>query len=346
MAIDASGLIPETFSTELVTAAAYESAALRMGRRIPMPAGATKVPILSSIPEAEFVGVGGRKPYTDLEFGTYTLQAEEVATTTGIARAYLDDSAIPLWNAIRPELASAIARRIDGAAIFGDRAPASFPPGGLVGGITPSPGSDAIDKVNNAMMDVEDNGVAPTGHAANLAAKGAFRGIRDNSGAFLMQDATTQGQLGSLFGLPISWLANFGNADIDFVTGDWTKLAVGIRQDIRYEISEDGVIVDGAGKVIVSAFQDDMVLMRVYMRLGVTLLPALRVEDDGTVAKVSAFAGAKIGRARPAGSGSPAVQANPSPTDPATAEVTADAPADPGTSGGGSATTTPATRRR
>ena len=48
-----------------------------------------------------------------------------------IPEAYLADSAINLWNFVRPQLASAIALALDNAVLFGLNAPASFPVGGI-----------------------------------------------------------------------------------------------------------------------------------------------------------------------------------------------------------------------
>ena len=57
---------------------------------------------------------------------------------------------------------------------------------------------------------------------------------------------------------------------IDF-SGDWTCLRIGIRQDVTIDQSAEAVLADAAGKVLVSAFQDDKIIMRVHMRLGAVI---------------------------------------------------------------------------
>lgn len=293
-AIDASGLIPESQSSELITVAASTSAALTLGRRVPMPAGVTKLPVLSALPVASFIGVGGRKPFTGLTFDNETLTAEEVAATVAIPQAYLDDSAVALWDAVRPELGGAIARAVDGAVFWGTGAPASFPTGGILTGLTPVAGSDVVDTVNLAMGEVESSGVAVTAHAADLSDKQALRGVRDTNGALLLGSQQVSGSsIDALYGYPIKWLPFFHNAagTVDFVTGAWNLLVVGVRQDIRYELDSSGVIADEAGAVVISAFQDDMVLMRVYMRLGIAVAKPLAPNGQ----PVKPFAVAKLG---------------------------------------------------
>lgn len=270
--IDASGLIPVTQSAQLVSAAVTQSAVLTLARRQPMPTGAASVPILGALPDAGFIGAGARKPWTDMGFSNPVLKAEEVGATVSIPQAYLDDSGINLWDAVRPELGAAIGRAIDNAVLFGVGAPASFPAGGIVAGLTPvAAGTDAVATVNAAMAEVEASGLPVTGHAADLVVKSVLRGVRDANGALLLGfDQVNNVNVPTLYGVPIVWQL-LDDDVIDFITGDWTKLIIGVRQDIRYDLSNDGVIADSAGKVIVSAFQDDQVLMRVYMRLGCVL---------------------------------------------------------------------------
>ena len=318
MAIDASGLIPTSQSTELITNAVQQSAALTLGRRVPMPAGITQIPVLSALPSAEFVGVAGRKPYTDIGLENKVLRPEEIACVVAVAQQYLDDSALNLWNAVRPELASAIARGIDAAIFGGVGAPSSFPTGGIIGGLTPATGTDVVDTINNAMGDVEASGLPVTGHAAAIPVRAALRGVRTNTGEFLLGDTQFGGQAGAnIFGLPVSWHTGRELAPgINFVTGHWPSLIVGVRQDIRYETSSDGVIADASGKVILSAFQQDMVLMRVYMRVGIVV--AAPMQPDGSAAVP--FAVANIERPTSGGGG---LQVQATPTNGGAAKKTA-----------------------
>jgi hypothetical protein len=55
---------------------------------------------------------------------------------------------------------------------------------------------------------------------------------------------------------------------------------VGVREDIKVEISHDGVLVNPAGDIVVAAFQDDQTLVRAHARLGVVV--GKPVQPDGT----------------------------------------------------------------
>ena len=50
--------------------------------------------------------------------------------------------------------------------------------------------------------------------------------------------------------------------------GDWTQAWVGTRQGIRYKVFDQGVITDGAGNVVYSLMENDMIALRVTARFG------------------------------------------------------------------------------
>lgn len=70
-----------------------------------------------------------------------------------------------------------------------------------------------------------------------------------------------------LFGLPVETTVYWDSGKGDALVGDWTQLVIGIREYISYELSTDGVLVDPGGAIQVSAFQDDMTLLRVHLRV-------------------------------------------------------------------------------
>ena len=283
--IDLSGLIPVTQSNVILQDAVQASAALSLGTRMPMGTAVSEMPVAGAFPRAAWTGADGRKPFTDLDFEGLTIKAEEVAAVVAVPDKYLEDSSINLWAFARPRLAEAIGAALDDAALWGVGAPASFPTGGVVGrAVQVDSGTDAADTVNLAMGAVEVQGVPVTGSAADIAVKGALRGMRDNTGAILLgTDQVAQRQVSTLYGTPISYIP-FPIEEApegDFITGNWASLIIGVRQDIRYQFSKDGVIVDGNGRVVISAFQDNVTLLKVWARFGCVIAqpPTRRVKN-------------------------------------------------------------------
>lgn len=269
---DFGGIIPIQYSQQIIQEATVASAALSLGHRVPMGSTINEMPVARSLPVASFVAAGGtgRKPYTNVSAGFDTLRAEEIAAVIGIPNKMVDDNTINLWTFVRPLLAQAIAVGLDNAVFWGTGAPTSWAmPTGLNGiAAAQAAGIDSVDTINLAMSRVEAQGLNVTGHAADTEVRGFLRGVRDDNGALLLgvnQTAAYAQQ--TLYGLPVTYVPFTQRpAGINYFTGAWEYVHIGVRQDIRFETSTDGVIA-GAGNIVeVSAFQDNVTLMKVFAR--------------------------------------------------------------------------------
>lgn len=285
MASDFSGLIPLEFARQIIQEATVQSAGLTLGNVQRMSSKQQQIPVLSALPTAAFVGANNIKPATEVSWTAPLITAEEVAAVIPVPNAMIEDSAFPLWGEIRPLLGQAIAVAVDAALFTGTGAPASFPAGGLLAGAGPpiavDDDLDLITAIGNAMGVVENSGLDVTGHAARNRVKASLRAVRSTTGEFILIAPTdAQGTISSIYGVPIAYTrTGFGAHASSLVTGDWTKLVIGLREDIRFDTSTDGVLRNPAtGAVTVSAFQDDVTIMRVYMRLGAVIGRPVTVE--------------------------------------------------------------------
>jgi hypothetical protein len=55
------------------------------------------------------------------------------------------------------------------------------------------------------------------------------------------------------------------------IAGQWDQLVYAIRQDMTYKLLDQAVIQDAAGNIVYNLAQQDMVAMRVVIRLGFAL---------------------------------------------------------------------------
>lgn len=279
-----SGVIPQEFSAQIMEEAIQQSIVLQLGNRLPMGTAITDLPVPQTLPTASFTGApGAKKPWTDVMLEPKTIHAEEVAAITAIPDAYLEDSTINLWAWVRPRLAEAIAVAIDNAILFGAGAPTTFPQGGVISntysGLIGPAGLDAVDGVNQAMAFVEAQGIAVSGSAADLITKSTLRGVRDQNGALLLGESGQVGaaQVQTLYGAPIVY-APWSNATVDFITGGWQNLVVGVRQDIRYNLDPSGVVTGAGGQVIVSGFESNTTPLKVWARVGAVIINPVTVK--------------------------------------------------------------------
>jgi len=300
---DFSGVIPPAMATTILQEATQQSAALTLCNRIPMGTGVTQMPVPKTLPTASWVTAAtGRKPYTNVGLQPATLTAEEVAAVIAIPDKMIEDTSIDLWGYCRPLLAQAIALALDGAVIYGVAAPASFPAGGLMAAATGvNAGIDAIDSVNKAMAAVEGQGLQPDGHAADLAVRSLFRGLRATTNELILGDTIIQDYtVPTIWGVPTVYTpfqGKTGAAPADFLTGDWDYAVLGVRQDIRYLIDPSAVIADASGVVQVSGFQDNVTPMKVWARFGFVIInPVTAVVPAGAhaFAKVDTHAASGV----------------------------------------------------
>jgi HK97 family phage major capsid protein len=305
MASDFSALIPLDLGREIIQEAKDQSAVLSLARTQRMASGQQDTPVLSALPTAAFVtGPTFGKPATEIQWSSLRITAEEVAATLPVPNAAIDDARFNLWGEIRPSLAEAVAKCIDDAILSAVGAPGSFPVGGVMGAAAPPiqvadppDQPDVVEAISNAMSFIEATGLEVSGSAARTTVRGALRNLRNEQGNWLVVPPTGPGSLGSMWGYPLAYskIGFTPAAAPDLIVGDWTKLVLGLREDIRFDISGEGVLRNlTTGAVTVSAFQDDVSIMRVYMRLGYAIGRPVVNRPNGTVGVGSPFKSVKL----------------------------------------------------
>ncbi len=279
--IDRSGaaaLIPEPIAGAILQNLARESAVLSRFTRVQVPSHQTRLPMLSQLPWAYWVnGDTGLKQVSKAAWEDKTLTVEEIAVILPIPRAVLDDAAFDVWAQLRPQIEAAFGRAIDQAVFFGVDAPSSFPTNLVAAAVAagntytrgtsdPEEGGLAED-INQTLGKVERWGFVPSGIVTSDAFRVRLRGARDANGQPLA-DASQ----GTLYGLPVHytmgglWPAGSGAAQL--LAGDWSQFVVGIRSDLDYMLLDQAVLTDGDGRIVFNLAQQDMVALRVFMRLG------------------------------------------------------------------------------
>lgn len=293
---DVDGLIPTQFSNEFIGAVAEESVLLRNSKRLRnMTRFEQNMPVMSALALAHFVnGETGLKQTTEVNWEDVVVTAEEIAAIVPIAQSTLDDANIDLWAEIRPELLTAIGVVIDNAMLHGTNKPTSWPTDIVAGAtaaghaIEAGSGVDLYEEImteDGTLTFVEQDGFAVTGHIGHLSLKGKLRGLRDSEGGLIFSQNMQAANQYFLDGSPIQFPTNgVMPATRLLISGDYMQLAYSIRQDITWTLATEGVIQDASGNIVYNLFQQDMVAMRVVMRLGFALPnPTNRVnETDAT----------------------------------------------------------------
>lgn len=281
---DMGGMIPIEYSREIIGRIAEDSVVLRMGRRLrDMPVKQRTMPVLSALPIAYFVnGDTGLKQTTEVNWSGVTLTAEEVAVIVPIPQAALDDNQFPIWDEVKPLIVEAAGLAIDQAVLFGTNAPASWPTDILADCVSKSntvtlgAGADIYDDIlseSGVVALVEADGFMVTGYVADISMKARLRGLRDADGNPIFMRNMQDGGIYQLDGEPLYFPLNgcMDASQAHLFCGAWQYLVYAFRQDISWMLSDQGVIQDAGGNIVYNLFQQDMVALRMVLRLGVQL---------------------------------------------------------------------------
>ena len=268
---DADALIEVQVANEIFQGVVTESKALSMFKRLPnMTSDKTKLRVLDSLPVAYFVDEStnnGRKNLTKMAWDKKFINAAELAVIVPIKENVLNDSSIDIWAEIKPRIVEAFGKKIDNAIFNGVDKPADWRegliPSIIKAGKEVSETGELYTDINDTMVKVEESGYNVTGLVGGVGLKGKFRMMTDKNGQPLN---TTE--IGSL---TRNYLDNgaWDKAKSTLIAGDFSQAVYAIRQDITYKVLTEAVIQDpSSGEILYNLAQDDMVALRVVMRLG------------------------------------------------------------------------------
>lgn len=283
-------LIPEDVASGIIEAATTASAALSLFPRVQMSTNQTRMPALAALPTAYFVsGDTGLKQTTQMAWENKFLNVEEIAAIVPIPEAVLDDASFDVWGTIQPRLAEAIGRTLDAAIFFGTNKPSSWPRGVVdacvdasniyARGTNAAAAGGLAEDLNQLMGKVEADGFDVNGWVSKTTFKALLRSARDTTGQKLL-DVSNSTIEGSPLHYIMPGLWPSGSSAAEVVTGDWSNMILGLRQDITYKILDQAVITDGSGNIQYNLAQQDMVALRVVFRCAWEIANPINYENQ------------------------------------------------------------------
>lgn len=257
--------------SDIIQGVVKQSAVLKMFTQLPnMTSGAMRMRVLDGLPMAYWVGStnNGRKNLTEMAWANKYIVPAELAVIVPIKEDVLDDASIDIWAQVKPRLVEAMGKKIDQAILVGVDKPAGFRADLLTsilnaGAYVTQGGGTLYSAINDAMVKVEESGYNPTGIIGGVDVKGKFRMMLDTSGQPIKGTEIDE--------LPKAYIDNgaWDKTKAQMIVGDFTQAVYSIRQDITYKLLTEAVIQDPSdGTIKYNLAQEDMVALRVVMRLG------------------------------------------------------------------------------
>ena len=280
---DADALIETQIANELFEGTIRKSKALQLFRRLPnATSDKTKLRILDSLPVAYFVDettANGRKNITKLAWDKKFINIAELAVIVPIKENVLNDSSIDIWAEVKPRIEEAFAKKIDNAMFFGVDKPTDWRKGLVPSVIEVGKEVDETghlySDINDVMTEVEESGYEVNGLIGGVGLKGKFRMMTDTTGQPL--NTTEIGSVRREFMDNGVW----DKTKSTLIAGDFSQAVYQIRQDITYKVLDQAVIQDPSdGSIMYNLAQEDMVALRVVMRLGWEIPNPVNAEDE------------------------------------------------------------------
>lgn len=292
---DALALISEQDMGELWQDAAKQSLALQTFRKVRMTKQQAKVRVLDALPAAPGGGAWidgdtGRKPTLDMGWANKFLQAEEIAGIVPIPENVLDDADMDIWGEVRPRIAEYVGYHLDLAVFLGINAPASFGDSLYEGAVaagnvldlsnylalgTQAQGYDIGGAFSETIGLVEDDGFSANTIWTKRSIKRRMQNLRDGNGNLIYSESLRNNEsVPQIWGVDTYMADNnslAADANLNALVGDRSRAVLGIRQDIEFKFLDQATLTDGAGKVLVSLAEQDMIALRFKMRAGFTV---------------------------------------------------------------------------
>lgn len=291
-------LIQEAYAPTLLGAAKKGSSALAAFPTVNMGTKLTHLPVLATLPEADWVGESateaeGVKPTSQITWADRTLVAEEIAVIVPVHENVIDDATEDLLSETAELGGQAIGKKLDQAVFFGTAKPSSWvSPALLPAAVAASQTVEVVDgaanpsdipgAVNQVAEMIADSGWAPNTLVSSLSLRYKVANLRDANGFPIFRDESFAG-FRTFFNENGAWDRESATA----IVVDSARVRIGIRQDITVKFL-DQATVGG-----INLAERDMVALRFKARfayvlgtaatsMGANMVPVGAVTPDAT----------------------------------------------------------------
>ena len=268
--------LPTEVSQEIIQKTQEASAVMQLARPITLPGRGLTIPVITSDPEAAWVGETEEKPVSNPGLTTKTMRGYKLAVIVPFSNQFRRDLAA-LYDAIIARIPAALGQKFDNTVFGGTEAPGSdFDTLANVNARVIQPDSlsdvtpDAYKALVDADTDIAINGGVSNGFALSPQAKGIFLASRDEDGRPLFINNVAEGAIPMILGqrtlITKGAFVSGSPATVGFV-GDWTKAVYGIVEGIEVAFSSDASLKLANGTTI-NLFQQNMFAVRAEIEIG------------------------------------------------------------------------------
>ncbi len=272
--------LPTDVASEILQKTQEGSAVMQLARRINLPGNGLTIPVITSDPEAAWVGETAEKPVSNPGLSTKIMRGYKLAVIEPFSDEFRRDYA-SLYNALIQRLPNILAQKFDNTVFGGTAKPGDdFDNFASVTAhsLSPESLSDVEPDVYKAFVaadtDIAINGGILNGYVLSPQAKGIILASRDETGRPLFINNVSEGAVPVILGSPVkvtkgAYIEGAQVSDPNTVgfAGDWTKAMYGIVNGVDITISDQATLKLANGSTI-NLFQQNMFAVRAEIEIG------------------------------------------------------------------------------
>lgn len=259
--------LPVDVSNEILQKAQDESAIMRLARRIALPGRGAAINVITSDPEASWVGETASKPVSNPGLETKVMRAYKLAVIVPFSKEFERDVR-SLYDAIIERLPGALAKKFD-ATVFGNGSKPGDDFDNFAGITAQSLASDVYGGLVAADTDVALHGGVVNGYAISPQMRGILLGAEDTSHRPIFINNVSDSAIPRLLGAPVVMTKGAfvsGSPSVVGVCGDWSQAMFGMVNSIEITRTDTATLKSGDDTIYL--WQDNMVAYRAEVEVG------------------------------------------------------------------------------
>ena len=260
--------LPVEVSQEIMQKTQEDSAIMRLARAIALPGRGTSINVITSDPEAAWVGETSAKPVSNPGLTTKVMRAYKLAVIVPFSNEFRRDVA-SLYDALVERLPRALAQKFD-ATVFGNGDKPGDDFDNFANVTKQSLASDVYGGLVAADTDISLHGGIVSGYALSPQARGILLAATDKNDRPLFVNSVSEGAIPLILGAP-TYLSKGafvqGSPSTIGVAGDWSQAMYGTVEGVKIDYSSDATLDLGSGNVI-NLFQQNMFAVRAEIEVG------------------------------------------------------------------------------
>ena len=264
--------LPVDVSREILQKTQESSAIMRLARQIELPGRGTAINVITSDPEAAWVGETAAKPVANPGLQTKVMRAYKLAVIVPFSNEFRRDVGA-LYTALIERLPNALGKKFD-ATVFGNGSKPGSDFDNFASCTAQLISSDAYGGLVAADTDIATHGGLLNGFAISPQAKGILLAARDKNDRPLFINSVAEGAIPMILGARTAitkgaYIA--GSPNVVGVAGDWTQALWGSVEGVRIDYSSDATLTykdANEQDVTINLFQQNMFAVRAEIEVG------------------------------------------------------------------------------